>query len=56
LLSATLRRIDAENGAAYLEAADELVPFYRHFGFAVMQTFDLPDGPTVNGMWRAARR
>jgi GNAT superfamily N-acetyltransferase len=52
LLQDTLRRIDAEGAPAYLEAATSLVPFYESFGFSVMTSFPLPDGPTVNAMWR----
>lgn len=58
LLSANLRQVDAEGAAAYLEAADELVPLYERHGFRVLSRFDLNDGPTVNCMWSepAARR
>jgi ribosomal protein S18 acetylase RimI-like enzyme len=52
LLQDTLRRIDADGAPAYLEAATSLVPFYESFGFNVMTAFPLPDGPTVNTMWR----
>jgi ribosomal protein S18 acetylase RimI-like enzyme len=52
LLQDTLRRIDAERAPAYLEAATSMVPFYESFGFSVMTAFPLPDGPTVNTMWR----
>ena len=58
LLSANLEQVDAEDAAAYLEAADELVPLYERHGFRVLTRFVLDDGPTVNCMWRepAARR
>jgi GNAT superfamily N-acetyltransferase len=58
LLSANLRQVDADGAAAYLEAADELVPLYERYGFRVLGRFDVDDGPTVNCMWRAptARR
>jgi len=52
LLSANLEQVDAEGGAAYLEAADELVPLYERHGFRVLHRFDLARGPTVNCMWR----
>jgi GNAT superfamily N-acetyltransferase len=58
LLSANLGEVDSEGAAAYLEAADELVPLYERHGFRVLDRFALNDGPTVNCMWRepAARR
>jgi GNAT superfamily N-acetyltransferase len=52
LLSANLGQVDAAAAPAYLEAADELVPLYERFGFQVVRTFSLTDGPTVNCMWR----
>ena len=52
LLRSNLDRLDAEGAAAYLEAADELVPLYQRFGFQVRSRFEIEDGPTVNGMWR----
>jgi GNAT superfamily N-acetyltransferase len=55
LLQSNLDRIDAAGAASYLEAADELVPFYASFGFHVTSRFALDQGPTVNGMWRDAR-
>ena len=53
LLRSNLRRVDQEGEAAYLEARDELVPWYERFGFRVVRRFDLRDGPTVNTMWRS---
>lgn len=52
LLRANLAELDRGGHAAYLEAADELVPLYRRFGFRVTSRFDLAGGPTVNTMWR----
>ena len=54
LLRHTLALIDAAGAPAYLEAADDLVPLYERFGFAVVEAFVLPDGPSVNTMWRPA--
>ncbi len=55
LLSANLGQVDARGAPAYLEAADELVALYERFGFRSLSRFALPDGPTVNGMWREPR-
>jgi ribosomal protein S18 acetylase RimI-like enzyme len=52
LLSANLAHLDDQGDAAYLEAGDELVPFYERFGFRRRRRFDLEGGPTVNLMWR----
>ena len=52
LLADTLRVVDSERAAAYLDCADELVPFYARFGFDVIGSVVLPDGPRSNGMWR----
>ena len=54
LLSANLGQVDAEGAAAYVEAADELVPLYERHGFRVLNRFDPNDRPTVNCMWREA--
>jgi GNAT superfamily N-acetyltransferase len=53
LLRHNLAAIDREGAAAYLDCADELVPIYTRFGFRVVGSFLLPDGPRSNGMWRA---
>lgn len=55
LLEVNLDRVDARGAAAYLEARDELVPFYSRFGFRVRRRFEVEEGPTVNGMWRDPR-
>jgi GNAT superfamily N-acetyltransferase len=55
LLHSNLWYVDRAQMPAYLEARDELVPFYERFGFRLLDRFDLSDGPTVNAMWRAAR-
>jgi GNAT superfamily N-acetyltransferase len=54
LLRHTLTLIDAVGAPAYLETSDDLVPFYRRFDFDVSDRFALPDGPSVNTMWRPA--
>lgn len=54
LLRHTLAQVDATGRPAYLEAADHLVPMYERFGFELVESFRLPHGPQVNGMWRAA--
>ena len=55
LLRSSLETLDAEESAAYLEAADELVSFYERFGFRRLTRFELDAGLTVNGMWRDPR-
>ena len=52
LLAHTLAVIDAIGAPAYLDCADDLVPLYRRFGFRVIGSFVLPEGPRSNGMWR----
>jgi GNAT superfamily N-acetyltransferase len=52
LLTHSLGAIDTEGAAAYLDCADQLVPLYMRFGFRVIGSFFLPDGPRSNGMWR----
>lgn len=54
LLRSRLQRCDREALPAYLESSNpENVPLYRHFGFHVAATLDLPEGaPVVNTMWR----
>jgi len=52
LLADTLRVVDSERAAAYLDCADELVPFYARFGFELIGSVLLPEGPRSNGMWR----
>jgi len=52
LLQSNLEALDVEGAAAYLEAADELVPFYERFSFRRLTRFELDAGLTVNGMWR----
>lgn len=54
LLSAYLALLDAEGAPAYLDCADERVPLYQRYGFRRTGSFVLPDGPTVNTMWRPA--
>jgi len=54
LLTAMLRRCDAESMPAYLEATHEgLVPFYRRHGYREMDCVEPPCGcPTMYPMWR----
>jgi GNAT superfamily N-acetyltransferase len=52
LLAHTLRVVDAEGAAAYLDCADDLVPLYHRHGFRVIGSITLPGGPRSNGMWR----
>jgi GNAT superfamily N-acetyltransferase len=52
VLAHSLAALDAEHAAAYLDCADDLVPLYARFGFRVVGSFSLPDGPRSNGMWR----
>jgi ribosomal protein S18 acetylase RimI-like enzyme len=54
LLAHNLERIDREGAAAYLDCADDLVPLYSRFGFRVIGSIVLSDGPRSNGMWRPA--
>lgn len=55
LLADNLTVIDRERAAAFLDCADDLVPFYESFGFRVVSSLVLPDGPHSNGMWRPPR-
>jgi ribosomal protein S18 acetylase RimI-like enzyme len=58
LLQSTLAKVDAEGGAAYLEASSEKnVPLYRRHGFEVKGEFR-PElsGPPIWSMWRPAQR
>jgi len=52
LLRHSLSSIDAEAMPSYLDCADELVPLYQRFGFHVVGSLVLPDGPRSSGMWR----
>ncbi len=54
LLRHTLALIDDAAAPAYLETSDGLVQFYERFGFQRAAAFVLPDGPSVNTMWRPA--
>jgi GNAT superfamily N-acetyltransferase len=56
LLEDRLARCDTEGLPVYLESSKESnVPFYERHGFAVTETFDLPDGPRLWLMWRDPR-
>jgi ribosomal protein S18 acetylase RimI-like enzyme len=53
LLTATLRMVDRERTAAYLESTNPRnVSLYLRHGFVVVEQARLPDGPVVTGMWR----
>lgn len=57
MLKVTLAMIDAQRLPAYLESSSpKNVPLYQRHGFEVTSEFRLrDDGPTMWGMWRAAR-
>ena len=47
---------DAAHMPAYLESSKETnIPIYKSFGFEVTGEINLPNGPTLWPMWRAAR-
>jgi GNAT superfamily N-acetyltransferase len=55
LLSDTLRVVDDAKMPAYLEASNPInVPLYARYGFAPLSTVELPGGPAITTMWRAA--
>jgi GNAT superfamily N-acetyltransferase len=54
LLRETLRPVDAAGLPAYLESTNPRnVPLYERHGFRTTGSIDLPDGPSMTGMWRA---
>jgi GNAT superfamily N-acetyltransferase len=56
LVADRLARIDAEHAAAFLESSNPAnVARYRRAGFEPIGAFDVPDGPTVDQMWRGPR-
>lgn len=56
LVEGHLARVDAEGLPAYLESTNPgNVARYRRAGFEPDGAFDLPEGPQVDRMWRAAR-
>lgn len=56
LMRSRLGRCDAEHLPAYLESTNPTnVPYYERFGFEVTGEIELPDGPNLTTMWRAAR-
>ena len=55
LLRHVLDRCDAEGLPAYLEASNPVnIAFYEHNGFRLRNKVTLPDGPTLDLMWRDA--
>lgn len=55
-IRAGLAAADADRSKAYLETADAVnLPIYQALGFAVIKTWQVPDGPQFWGMMRAAR-
>lgn len=56
LLHSRLDRVDADHAAAYLESSNPVnVPYYERFGFVVTGELQIPGGPTLWPMLRAAR-
>jgi GNAT superfamily N-acetyltransferase len=56
MMNAVLDRCDKERTPAYLEAsAERNRPLYERLGFEVQSSIDLPDGPSLWGMWREPR-
>jgi GNAT superfamily N-acetyltransferase len=56
LLAPGLERCDADGMPAYLETQREAnVPFYRRFGFELIEQITIPHGPPLWTMWREAR-
>ena len=56
LLAPVLDECDRDGIGAYLESSKERnVPYYRRFGFEVVDQFDLPNGPPMWLMWREPR-
>ncbi len=56
LLRHVLDRCDEQDLPAYLESSNPVnVPFYEHHGFRVRDRVGLPDGPTLDLMWRDPR-
>lgn len=55
LLAPGLERCDAEGTPAYLETQREAnVPYYRRFGFELLEEVTIPGGPPLWTMWRPA--
>ncbi|WP_410872174.1 GNAT family N-acetyltransferase [Nocardia sp. A7] len=56
LLHSRLDRVDADHAAAYLESSNPVnIGYYERFGFVVTGELQIPGGPTLWPMWRAAR-
>jgi GNAT superfamily N-acetyltransferase len=57
LIRHVLNRGDSEGSPAYLEATSERNrELYGRLGFRESTSIELPNGPTMWGMWRAAAR
>jgi ribosomal protein S18 acetylase RimI-like enzyme len=53
LMAPVLERCDAEGLGAYLESSKETnIPYYRRYGFEVVDDITFPGGPTLWPMWR----
>lgn len=56
IMEHVLGRADSEGVGAYLESSRDLnVPYYRRFGFEVVEEIRIPGGPTIWPMWRDPR-
>lgn len=56
LVEAQLARVDDEGRAAYLESTNPgNLERYRRAGFELFRSFDMPEGPRVDQMWREPR-
>jgi GNAT superfamily N-acetyltransferase len=55
LLEASLRAVDADRLPAYLESTNPRNrTLYERHGFESVEELEVPDGPTLMAMWRAA--
>ena len=56
IMNHALARADDERVGAYLESSKDLnVPYYRRFGFEVVNEVVVKGGPTIWPMWREPR-
>jgi len=57
LLDESLALIDRERMPAYLDSTNpKNLPLYERRGFRIIGSYQLPEGPAVDQMWRAAAR